>query len=133
MLESKRDIETRQDIKIFLKAFYERVKKDETIGIIFTEIVPMNWEHHIPVITDFWETVLLDNPVYKNNAMEVHFKLNRIFPLKKEHFTAWLNIFNHTLDEMYQGEKVQLARKRARSIAMLMEQKMHPQNNNSIL
>ena len=129
----KKDIETRQDIETFLKAFYEKVKTDKTIGIIFTQIVPINWEHHIPLITDFWETILLDNPVYKRNAMEVHYDLNKIFPLKKEHFMAWLLIFNHTLDEMYEGDKVVLAKKRAQSIAMLMEQKMNIQNSNSIL
>lgn len=128
-MATKKDIETRNDIEFFLKAFYEKVKSDKNIGIIFTEIVPINWEHHIPIITDFWETILLDNPVYKKNAMEVHYAINRIFPLAKKHFDAWLNIFNSTLDEMYSGEKVELAKKRAKGIAMLMEQKMNNSNN----
>lgn len=65
--------------------------------------------------------------------MEVHYALNKIFPLKKEHFIAWLHIFNSTLDEMYEGNKVNLAKKRAGSIAMLMEQKMNTQKGTSIL
>jgi len=130
-MDIKKDIETRMDIELFLRAFYEKVKKDETIGIIFTEIVPMNWEHHIPVITDFWETILLDNPVYKKNAMEVHYTLNRIFPLQKKHFEAWLMLFNNTLDEMHQGDKTELAKKRALSIAMLMEHKMNDSRNST--
>src|SRR4051794_33910934 len=96
----KKDIETRADIDLFLRSFYEKVKTDKTIGIIFTKIIPMDWEHHIPLITDFWETILLDHPVYKNNAMEVHYNINKIFPLQKKHFNAWLKIFNDTLDEM---------------------------------
>ena len=130
----KEDIRSRNDIELFLKKFYEKVKKDDTIGIIFTEIIPMNWDHHILLITDFWETILLDNPVYKKNAMEVHYTLNRIFPLKKEHFDSWLMIFNDTLDEMYEGEKVLLAKKRAKSIAMLMEIKINESpNSKSVL
>lgn len=130
----KQDISSRNDIELFLKKFYEKVKKDDTIGIIFTEIIPMNWDHHIPLITDFWETILFDNPVYKNNAMGVHYALNRIFPLKKEHFDSWLMIFNDTLDEMYEGEKVLLAKKRAKSIALLMEIKMNESpNSKSVL
>ena len=97
----KKDISSRADIELFIRYFYERVKLDDTIGIIFTEIVAMNWEHHIPLITDFWETILLDNPVYKNNAMEVHYHLHKIFPLHKEHFDAWLNLFNDSIQEMY--------------------------------
>ena len=126
---TKRDIENRQDIESFIIAFYEKVKKDNTIGIIFTDIVQMNWEHHIPLITDFWETIILDNPVYKNNAMEVHFKLNKLFPLHKKHFNAWLELFNTTIDEMYTGDKTELAKKRALSIAMVMEHKI---NNDQI-
>lgn len=63
-MDIKKDIESREDITLFINAFYEKVKQDEVIGIIFNEIVPINWEHHIPVIIYFWETILLDNPLY---------------------------------------------------------------------
>ncbi len=128
-MDIKKDIENRNDIELFVKAFYVKVKQDKSIGIIFNEIVPMDWEHHIPVITDFWETILLDNPVYQKNAMEVHYKLNKIYPLKKEHFVAWLHLFNSTLDEMYEGAITTLAKKRAASIASMMEYKMNVENN----
>lgn len=120
----KKDIETREDIDRFIRAFYEKVKTDETIGIIFTDIFPLDWEHHIPLIVDFWETILLDHPVYKNNAMQVHYDINNKYPLQKEHFDAWLNLFNKTLDEYYSGERVKLAKKRAEGIAQLMMFKM---------
>ena len=124
-MDTKTDIENRQDIELFIRAFYKKVIVDENIGIIFTQVVPMNWEHHIPLITDFWETLLLDNPVYKNNAMEVHYKLHTVFPLHKKHFDAWLMLFNLTLDEMFTRPVTQLAKKRAAGIAGLMEFKMN--------
>ncbi len=130
MMETRKDIETRADIELFIRSFYETVKQDETIGLIFTDVVKMDWAHHIPLITDFWETILLDNPVYTKNAMEVHYHLNHIFPLKKEHFDAWLLIFNNTLNEMYQGPVTELAKKRAAGIASVMQFKM---NNTSLL
>ena len=123
------DIKNRKDIELFIRAFYNKVKSDETIGIIFTEVVHMNWEHHIPLITDFWETIVLDNPVYKNNTMEIHYTLNKIFPLQEKHFTAWLHLFNSTLDEMYEGKIALLAKKRAAGIAALMQHKMNNINN----
>ena len=129
-MDIKKDIENREDIDLFIHSFYEKVIRDEDIGIIFTQVVPMNWEHHIPLITDFWESILLDNPVYKNNAMEVHYKLHAVFPLQKKHFDAWLMLFNLTLDEMFTGPVTALAKKRAAGIAGLMEFKM---KNSSIL
>ena len=125
MTNAIKDIVTRQDIELFVHRFYDVVKQDQRIGVIFTDVVKMNWDHHIPLITDFWETILLDNPVYKNNAMEVHYHINRIFPLKKEHFDAWLKIFNNTLDDMYKGPVTELAKKRAAAISAVMEFKMN--------
>jgi hemoglobin len=129
-MDIKRDIQTRADISIFIKAFYEKVLTDETIGIIFTEKFPLNWDHHIPLIVDFWETILLDNPVYKKNAMEVHYSINEKFPLQQKHFTAWLKIFDETLDKFFSGERVLLAKKRAAGIAQLMLLKMDNSNTN---
>lgn len=120
----KPDISSRAEIEQLIDLFYEKVKKDTVIGFIFTDVVPINWDHHIPVIVDFWETILLDNPVYKKNAMEVHYDLNRKLPLKKEHFESWLNLFFTTLDELFEGKIATLAKTRAKSIADVMLFKM---------
>ena len=125
---NKPDIQNRADIEKFLVTFYGHVITDPTIGIIFTKIFPLNLQQHIPLITDFWETILLDNPVYKKNAMAVHFEINKKYPLQKKHFNAWLHLFNSTLDELFSGEKVLLAKKRALGIAELMQLKMNKIN-----
>ena len=122
------DIESRADIEKLIIAFYEKVKQDKTIGFIFNEVVKMDWPHHIPVIVDFWETILLDNPVYNKNAMEVHYDLNKKVPLKKEYFDSWLYLFNNTIDELYQGKIASLAKTRAKSIGHLMLFKMNNVN-----
>lgn len=124
-MDTRKDIESRLDIEILITNFYDEVKLDPVIGIIFTEIVPLNWDHHIPLIVDFWETILLDNPVYKRNAMEVHYKLHNIYPLKKEDFDSWLYLFYATLDRLFKGPVVELAKKRSRDIAELMMYKMN--------
>ena len=120
----KKDIETRQDIEKFIRSFYEKVIQDETIGIIFTEIVPMKWEHHIPLIVDFWESILLDNPVYTKNAMEIHYVLNKKIPLQRQHFDQWILLFCATVDNLFEGKIAALAKTRAKSIASLMKFKM---------
>ena len=120
----KVDIGSRADIEKFIGNFYEAVKLDKTIGYIFTEVVEMNWEKHIPLIVDFWETILLDNPVYKKNAMEVHYDLNKKIPLQKEHFTSWLQLFTAAVDNLFIGKIADLAKTRAKSIAGIMLFKM---------
>jgi len=122
------DITSRKDISTLLKQFYSKVIYDDLIGKIFTEIVPLDWDEHIPLITDFWETILLDNPVYKKNAMEPHFRINQLSPLSKEHFDRWLLLFGTTIDELYKGPKAELAKKRATDIARLMLFKMSEEN-----
>ncbi|MES2847812.1 MAG: group III truncated hemoglobin [Bacteroidota bacterium] len=126
----KADIASRNDIEKFIVAFYEKVKHDETIGFIFNEVVKMDWEHHIPVIVDFWESILLDNPVYKRNAMEVHYSLNQKLPLTKEHFDKWLQLFSSTIDDLYEGKIATMAKTRAKGIADVMLLKMNSINNN---
>jgi hemoglobin len=120
----KVDISSRADIEKMVLQFYKAVKADETIGFIFTEVIHMNWEKHIPVIVDFWETILLDNPVYTKNAMEVHYDLNKKIPLQKEHFDSWVHLFTTTVDELFEGKIADLAKTRAKSIAAVMLFKM---------
>jgi hemoglobin len=124
MNDTRPDIRTREDIEKLMVNFYEKVKHDPVIGFFFNEVVKMDWLHHIPVIVDFWETILLDNHVYAKNAMEVHYALNRKSPIGKEHFDRWLELFSGTVNEMHQGPTAELAKTRARSIASLMQFKM---------
>ncbi len=124
------DIESRRDIEQLIINFYDKVKQDKTIGFIFNEVVPINWEHHIPVIVDFWETILLNNPVYKKNAMEVHYDLNKKVHLQKEHFESWIYLFTSTVDELFAGKIATLAKTRAKSIADVMLFKMNNTSNN---
>ena len=123
-MTSKPDITSRADIEKFITRFYDKVKSNEVIGFIFIDIAKVDWEHHIPVITDFWERILLDNPVYKNNAMGVHYTLNAKLPLKEEHFKTWVQLFTETVDELYEGKTATLAKTRAASIAALMQHNM---------
>ena len=127
-MDTKKDITSRADIEQLVTTFYEQVKKDDTIGFIFTDVIKINWDHHIPLIVDFWESILLDNPVYTKNAMEVHYVLNKKMPLQKEHFAKWVLLFCGAVDELFEGKIAALAKTRAKSIAGLMQFKMADAN-----
>ncbi len=55
-----KDIATRGDIELLMNTFYERLLADENISYIFTDVAKLDIKTHIPVIADFWETVLLN-------------------------------------------------------------------------
>ena len=124
----KSDIKQQSDIELLVNEFYKKVREDDTLGIIFNEVVKMDWEHHIPLIVDFWETVLLDADKYHNNAMTPHFAINKIFPLQEQHFDRWIKLFFETLDEHFEGPITTLAKTRAKGVAGIMKIKMDSLN-----
>jgi hemoglobin len=124
MNPGKKDIEDRKDVQTLIDAFYGKVRTDDTIGYIFTDVARVDWEHHLPVMYDFWESVLFQKPGYSGNPMEVHRLLNQREPLKKEHFERWKKLFLETVGEHFEGEKAELARQRAVSISTMIQIKI---------
>lgn len=120
----KRDIENRADIELLVNEFYRKVTEDDVIGFIFSDIVKMNWEKHLPVMYDFWDNALFFTGTYSGNPMNLHKHLHHIRPLDSKHFSRWVDLFLATVDEYFEGEKASLARQRAISIAAVMEEKI---------
>jgi hemoglobin len=122
------DIKDRHDIHKFVKAFYEKVREDAVLYHHFNEAVEINWPVHEEKITDFWENVIFQSGKYTGNPMEVHIHLHRKAPMRHEHFERWKKIFVTTLEEMFEGPNMEVAKQRALSIATVMEIKMHSEN-----
>jgi hemoglobin len=120
----KRDITTREDIALLMNIFYGRLLADENINYIFTDVAKIDMKLHIPIIVDFWESVLLNKNIYHNNTMKIHMDLNEKAPLTKTHFNVWLNHFNKTVDELFEGNIALLAKQRAKSVATVMQIKI---------
>jgi hemoglobin len=121
----KKDIETREELEELLRAFYKSAFADELIGHFFTEVVPLDLKTHIPVIANFWESVVFNKPSYRKNVMEVHKHIHHLSKIKKEHLNRWVKIFTETLDENFEGSRTELMKQRARSIATLMDIKLN--------
>lgn len=119
------DILKRGDIEIMVIAFYDRVKADDLLGPIFNDIAVVDWEKHLPVMFDFWETTVLGAMVYSGNAMTPHYALHKKAPLSPEHFARWLHLFNTTADSLFAGENTELMKSKAQNIAGLMEYKLN--------
>ncbi|HET8860295.1 group III truncated hemoglobin [Marivirga sp.] len=120
----KKDITQREDIQLLVDSFYEKVLKDNTIGYIFTDVAKLNVPEHMPIMYDFWSSVLLGTSAYKGNPMDKHFALNEKEPLQKKHFDRWLELWLETVDELFEGETAREAKTRASTIGTLMLFKM---------
>ncbi len=120
----KKDIQGRADIETVVKSFYDKVLKDETIGYIFTDVIKVNWEKHLPIMYGFWENVIFYSGTYNGDPMNIHAHLHRMFPLSTAHFNQWTKLFNETIDELFEGENAERAKQRALSIATVMQIKL---------
>lgn len=120
----KQDIKTRADIEQIIVLFYKLSFEDERLGKIFKVISPLHLETHIPLVSDFWEGLLLDGDKYRGNVTEKHFNVNKLTPLSKEDFDLWYTYWEKAVNQLFDGEKAEMAKFRARSIADIMSYKM---------
>ncbi|MCG8308537.1 MAG: group III truncated hemoglobin [Cytophagales bacterium] len=124
-----KDISSRNDIVILVDTFYEKVLSSDTIGHIFNDVAKINLEEHLPILYDFWGSMVFNQNMYKGNPMKVHLDLNQKVPLEKRHFDEWLKLFNETVDELFTGESASLAKTRALSMATVMQIKLSKLNS----
>jgi hemoglobin len=124
----KKKIENRQDVQVLVRTFYERVLNDEMLGPFFSYVKKHHWEEHLNVLDTFWSNILFFTGGYEGNPLEVHKTLHHFKKLEKAHFDRWLQFFNEAVDELFYGEKAELARQRAFSIATIMQLKILEKN-----
>jgi len=119
-----KDLTTREDIEFLVDEFYKSIIEDDLIGHFFTEIVKLDWDKHMPLMYDFWETTLLGNMKYGGNPMLKHIELHGKEALKPEHFDRWSARWESAITKNFRGGKAEKAIQRARQIAHLMQLKI---------
>ncbi len=115
-----RDIESIEDVKALVDAFYEQVNKDELLSPIFNDVAQVNWAHHMPQMYNFWSSILLGTQSYSGRPFPKHM----VLPLEQEHFAQWLRLFGATLDRLFTGPTADLAKERAVNIASMFQYRM---------
>jgi hemoglobin len=122
---NKKDLNTRADIFLLVSKFYEKVRVDKILGPFFNQSIN-DWEAHLEHLTTFWETSLfmtrkLDHK-YIGNPLEVHVKVDKQFnyTIENLHFGIWLNLWYQTIDELFEGEYAENAKRRARKMGTFM-------------
>ncbi|MDY8134498.1 group III truncated hemoglobin [Aquimarina sp. 2201CG5-10] len=119
-----RDITSREDIAIIMDIFYRKALIHPEIGHFFTEVAKIDLEEHLPHITNFWEQQLFRKGGYKKNVLQIHKNIHLQKSLEIKHFDTWLSLFNATIDQNFIGEKANLMKTRALSIATVIQLKI---------
>jgi hemoglobin len=120
----KKDIQNRGDLRLLVSLFYKKLLADPSISYIFTDVAKIDLDHHLPVLVDFWDSVLFQSDTYHKNAMQPHLHLHQQSPLQDHHFETWLRYFRESTDELFEGEKAFQLKERATSIATVMRIKI---------
>ena len=100
-----------------VNSFYEKVNADPLLGPVFSHV---RWPHHLPIMHNFWSSMLLGDRTYFGNPLQKHVPLK----INAEHFERWVHLFKATVDEHFKGDKAEETKMRAESIATIFKYKM---------
>ncbi len=117
------DIETREDILLIMRLFYDKLLVDDKINFFFTKITntDKHLEKHFEVLADFWEQSLFLKGGYFNNMFQVHKEIHEKSPFKKEHYDIWLNYLHTSIDSNFKGKYAEQMKTNALSMATVMQ------------
>ena len=115
------DIKSREDIHLLVSQFYTKVRRDDVLGPFFNTTIK-DWETHINHLTTFWESNLFLKTKYLGNPLDVHIKVDKANSnsITELHFGLWLNLWVQTIDDLYQGEYADKAKRRARKMGTFL-------------
>ncbi len=84
---------TKAHIETLITHFYQKVQADALLGPVFNDVAQVNWDEHIPLLCQFWNSVMLKTNEYHGNAYQKHVILQKLTPIHETHFIRWLNLF----------------------------------------
>lgn len=124
-MSAKADISNRSDIALLVRTFYSKIRKHPELGPIF-ETVITDWEEHLELLTDFWETQLFLKRKYHGNPVTAHQEVDKKVnhTVTSEHFGQWLNLWFETLDELFEGENTWIVKNRAQKMSTMLFMKI---------
>ncbi len=122
------DIQNQDDLYLLVDQFYERLLRDPAISFIFTEVVKINIEAHLPILVTFWSQAILGTGGYTRNLTQIHLDINQKEYLSPELFQVWLGHFYATVDAHFAGKHAEKIKTNALNIATIMQIKIAQQS-----
>lgn len=122
-----KDIENTEDLYVLVDGFYKKLLSDANISYIFTDVVKINLEEHLPILVTFWSQSLFNTGGYYNNLTQMHLDISKKEYLTPELFKIWLHHFNTTVNELFTGPNTEKIMTQALNIATVLEIKTRQQ------
>ncbi len=123
------DIQNQQDLYLLVDEFYQKLLADDKISYIFTDVVKIKLEEHLPILVTFWSQGILGTGGYTQNLTQIHLDVNDKAYLSPELFQTWLKHFNNSVDENFKGSNAEKIKTQALSIATVMQIKISQKKN----
>src|SRR4051812_17223175 len=101
-----KDIISPEDVKLLVDSFYDKVNKDDQLAPVFNDFAKVDWKKHLPVMYQFWESLLLGTKNYKGQPFPKH----AVLPVTQQHFKRWIELFIKTVNENFTGKKAEEAK-----------------------
>lgn len=115
------DLADRADVEDLLHRFYSQVLGDDLLAEPFSGVREVTGlDAHIPVMADFWETMLFHVRRYHGRVQDVHGRVHDRTALSSPHFIRWLTTWYDTVDEIHSGPVAERAKRQAARIAWSM-------------
>jgi hemoglobin len=117
----KKDIQNREDVFLLVSEFYKKVRIDSVLGPFFNTVIS-DWDVHIQRLTTFWESSLFLKTRYIGNPLQAHIKVDKDNKnsITELHFGLWLNLWYQTIDELFEGDYAENAKRRARKMGTFL-------------
>ncbi len=114
------DITTEADVRRLVDEFYAAIRADELLNPIFTDVAQVDWDKHLPKMYAFWNGLILGVTGYTGRPFPPH----TVLPVRREHFSRWVELFHRTVDLHFSGPGAQRAKDAASSIAHTFAMRM---------
>jgi len=106
------------DLFNLLTDFYARVERDDLLAPYFAAV---DMTAHMPVIVDFWSTMIFHTGRYSGNAFRPHLAMPG---LTARHFARWLRTMEATVDSHAAGPAAEHMKALAHRIALNMQMRL---------
>lgn len=113
-----RDIQTEQDVREIVHAFYGGIEHDPSLGRFFAGL---DMPRHLPRMVAFWCSVVFQTGTYHGRPFDAHLRLEG---LTADHFARWLERFAATIDARFLGPNADRMKARAEQIAGIFQMKL---------
>ena len=124
-----RDIQNQEDLYFLVDDFYKKLLADNRINFIFTDVVKIKIEEHLPILVVFWSQMILGTGGYTNNLTDIHLKVDKLEHLSPKMFEVWLAHFEATINNYFEGKNANEMTVQARNLSLILQIKIAKQQN----